>query len=699
MSDPVVTGSIRFAHDFELPDMLHARVIRCPYPRARITSVDSSAVPGDAVVLEPRDVEHYAAYGCQLKDQTVLALSEARFAGEPVVAVAASDAARAEEAAGLVQITFEPLEPVLDPVEAAEPGSDLVNVIPEAPDGAAAYFGVNPQMGTNVCHRYEIVEGDLVAGLGLADVVVEETYRTAGAQQAAMEPHAAVARWSEGRLELWTGSQTPFNTRDDLAGLFGLDPGAIRIVCPPMGGSFGAKTFVRNEAIAAALARKAGRPVKLVLAREEEWLIGSRHPAVVKVVLGARTDGILVAKRVDCWADTGAYADCGPGVAQKMGFTAAGPYRIPNVEVRARCVYTNHPPNGAFRGYGATQVVWASERAMDSLAERLRIDPLQLRLLNVLREGDRYCTGERMHDVHFGDCLERVARAVDWRSDRSGKGLCVLMKGMQTPSRASIAVRQAGDDEYVIECATTEMGQGAWRALSIEAARLLDTEPSNIRFAALDTDSVPFDTRTTSSRSTFMMSNALADAVDDLRANGTGRGVGEFRNEGGLDLETGRGVASSHWHQGACGAEVEVDEETGVYEVVRLHSAVYAGRIVNRVGAELQNEGAMIMGLGTALYEAVVFENGQVTNPNLSDYEIPSTGDLPELTHELVERDGAEVHGLGETAVPPVPPAIGNALASRGIDVTDLPITPERVLRAIDRRDAEVGRRDSQDSP
>lgn len=691
MSDPVVTGSVRFAHDFELPGMLHARVIRCPYPRAGITRVDSSAVPDDVVVLEPRDVEHYAAYGCQLKDQTVLALSEARFAGEPIVAVAAPDASRAEEAAGLVQITFEPMEPVLDAVQAAGPGSDLVNVIPEAPDGAAAYFGVNPVLGSNVCHRYELSDGDIQVGLGLADVVIEQTYRTAGAQQVAMEPHVSVARWSGERLEVWTSSQTPFNVRDDLAGLFGLEPSGVRVICPPMGGSFGAKTFVRNEAIAAALARKAARPVKLALPREEEWLIGSRHPAVIKVLLGARSDGILVAKRVDCWADTGAYADCGPGVAQKMGFTAAGPYRIPNVEVRARCVYTNHPPNGAFRGYGATQVVWASERAMDSLADRLRIDPLQLRLLNVLHHGDRYCTGERMRDVHFADCLERVARAVGWGSGRSGKGLCVLMKGMQTPSRASIAVRAAGADQYVIECATTEMGQGAWRALAIEAARLLDTEPSNIRFATPDTDSVPFDTRTTSSRSTFMMSNALTEAVEDLRTNATGRGLGEFRNEGGLDLDTGRGIASSHWHQGACAAEIEVDEETGVYEVVRLHSAVYAGRVVNRVGAELQNEGAMIMGLGTTLYEAVAFEDGHVTNPNLSDYEIPSTADLPELTHELVERDGAEVHGLGETAVPPVPPAIGNALASRGIDVTDLPITPERVLRAIDRRDAEAG--------
>jgi CO/xanthine dehydrogenase Mo-binding subunit len=185
-----------------------------------------------------------------------------------------------------------------------------------------------------------------------------------------------------------------------------------------------------------------------------------------------------------------------------------------------------------------------------------------------------------------------------------------------------------------------------------------------------------------------MMSRALAEAVRDLRATGGQRGVGEIRNEGGLDPDTGLGIASTHWHQGAAAAEVRVDEETGKVEVGRLHAAVYAGRVVNRAGAELQNEGSMIMGLGTALFEEVAFADGQVTNANLSDYEIPSAADVPEVTHDLIEREGADVHGLGETAVPPVPAAIGNALASLGIEVTDLPMSPESVLRAVDRRKA-----------
>jgi CO/xanthine dehydrogenase Mo-binding subunit len=369
-----------------------------------------------------------------------------------------------------------------------------------------------------------------------------------------------------------------------------------------------------------------------------------------------------------------------------MGFAAPGPYRIPNVRVDARCVYTNLPAAGAFRGYGQMQSAWARERAIDTLANRLGLDPLELRLRNVLSDGDVYCTGETMHDVHFAECLQAAAKAIGWHEGREGKGLSVILKGMQTPSRASIRVEREDDGTFTLRCATTEMGQGARRAITLLAAELLEVEPERIRFPNPDTDVVPFDTRTTSSRSTYMMACALEAAVRDLRENGGTIGEGEAVEEGGLDPDTGQGIASSHWHQGAAGAEVRVDEETGKVEVVRLHCAVYAGRVVNRSGAELQNEGSMIMGLGTALFEEVVAADGQVTNANLSDYPVPSFADLPgRLTQELLEREGAEVHGLGETALPPVPAAIGNAVASLGIPVTELPLTPERVLAAAAR--------------
>jgi CO/xanthine dehydrogenase Mo-binding subunit len=259
---------------------------------------------------------------------------------------------------------------------------------------------------------------------------------------------------------------------------------------------------------------------------------------------------------------------------------------------------------------------------------------------------------------------------------------------MQTPSRAAVSVERTPVG-YVVRSASCEMGQGVRRSIQLMAAGLLGCEPGQVELPDPDTDSSPFDTRTTSSRSTYMMGRALTEAVADLRANGGERGFGEIRNDGGLDPDTGQGIASTHWHQGAASAHVSVDEETGTVRVEHLHGVAYAGRVVNRAGAELQNEGSLTMGLGTALFEEIDFSDGQVGNSNLSDYNVPAIGDLPaRFTHELIEREGAEVHGLGETVLPPVPAAIGNALHALGVPIHELPITPERVLAAIDRREA-----------
>src|SRR5207237_3123442 len=230
------------------------------------------------------------------------------------------------------------------------------------------------------------------------------------------------------------------------------------------------------------------------------------------------------------------------------------------------------------------------------------------------REGDVYCTGETLHDVRFAECLESAAEAVCWRDGRPGKGIALVMKGMQTPSRAAIAIEAEVDGTFTLRCATTEMGQGAKRAISLLAAEQLEVDVAQIRFPDPDTSLVPYDTRTTSSRSTYMMGRALVAAVRDLRESGGTRGEGEVRDDGGLDPDTGRGVASTHWHQGAAAAEVRLDRETGKVEVNGLHAAIYAGRVVNRPAAELQNEGSMLMGPGTALFDQVGLEDGQHAN-------------------------------------------------------------------------------------
>jgi CO/xanthine dehydrogenase Mo-binding subunit len=683
--DARVTGEQAYSVDVTRPGMLHAALVRSPHAHARVIRVDASQLPAGTVALLPEDVAALGRYGCQARDQRVLA-DVARHAGDVVAAVAAPTRAAARAAARRVRVDYEELPAVFDAVQAVAPGAPLLHADAAESAQEAVSIGVRPLAGTNVCHRFRLATGDAAAALRTADVVISEAFRTPSAAHVPMEPHAAVAEWEDGKLTLWTGTQTPFNLRADLAGAFGLPPEDVRVVVPMMGGSFGAKTFVRTEAVVAALARKAGRPVKVVLDRTEEFLTLNRHPATIRVRIGARRDGTLVGKELDCWVDTGAYADCGPGVATKLGYAGVGPYRIPHVRVDALAIYTNLPPNGAYRGYGAMQSIFASERAMDLLAERLDMSPLELRRRNLLRDGDRFATGEVMHDVHFEECLQAAADAVGYEEDPAGKGLCVLLKGMQTPSRAQIAVERTPVG-YVVRSASTEMGQGVRRSIQLMAAQLLECEPGQVVVPEPDTATTPFDTRTTSSRSTHMMGRALEVAVADLRAGDGERGFGEVVEEGGLDPDTGQGIASSHWHQGAAGAHVRVDEETGKLTVEHLHGVAYAGRVVNVPGAALQNHGSMLMGLGTALFEAIDFGDGQVANANLSDYNVPAAGDLPaRFTHEILEREGADVHGLGETVLPPVPAAIGNALASLGLDVRELPFTAERVLDAVDAR-------------
>ncbi|RME48813.1 MAG: xanthine dehydrogenase subunit D, partial [Chloroflexi bacterium] len=702
--------------------------------------------PGVVAVLTRDDLMDNPAispvYGPQIKDQPIVALDRVRYVGDAVAAVAAEDPATAAEALLYIDVEYEELPAVFDAVEAAQPDAPKVHELTEDWLGTAAYFGMRPIAGTNICHHYRLRHGDIERGFAEADHIFEATFRTPSAQHVAMEPHAAVAHFEpDGSLVVYTGTQSPFNVRDALAEMFHLPREQVRLIVPMLGGSYGSKVFPQVEPIAAALAWKAGRPVKVVLTRDEEFVKINRHPATITVKVGVQADGTLLAKQVTAYWGTGAYADCGPGVAQKGGFGSVGPYRIPHVQVDSYCVYTNLPPSGAFRGYAVTQAAWASECMMDLVARELGLDPLEMRLKNLLHDGDEFATGEIMHDVHFEECLRTAAEAIGWPASGSptaeveegpavrGKGLAVILKGMTTPSRSEAAVELNADGQITLHTATIEMGQGARTVLAQVAGQVLGVPASDIRVSRPDTTITPFDNRTTSSRSTYMMGSAVHLASEDLRrqvcelaaellearpadlvladgrvfvAGSPERGLtlaevvqqsgearlmgrGEFANQGGLDPDTGRGIASSHWHQGATGVEVEVDSETGVVRIVRCHAAVYAGRVVNRQTAELQTEGCIVMGTGSALFEEIVYESGQVINPNLSDYMIPSFLDLPaSMDHTLMERPEAAAHGLGETALPPVPAAVGNAVADAlGIRIYDLPITPEKVLRAL----------------
>jgi CO/xanthine dehydrogenase Mo-binding subunit len=715
--DDRVTARIGYSQDVERPGMLHGRLLRSPYPHARVRSVKiAGELPAGCVVLVPGDVADTRLYGCIVPDTPILARGVARFVGDPVAAVAAPTASAAARALECLEADYEPLPEATTLDDALAGGAPHVHEIDELHRAEGTWSGLRPG-GGNVLHSFHLVDGRGEAGFDEAEVTVEGVWECAGAAHAPLEPHASLAEWRDGRLTVWTGTHTPFNVRRELAAAFALDETAVRVISPPMGGSFGAKTFTRVEAIAAALARKAERPVRVVLPRAEVFVTLVRHPARLRVMLGARRDGTFVARRV--WADwdTGAYADTGPNVAAKGGWAAVGPYRFAHVEVDSRCVYTNSPSAGAFRGYAATQALWASEQCVDLLAEKLGADPLELRLRNVLRNGDRFATGETMHDFHVAECLERVAERIGWRGSRAGKGLCAVMKGMQTPSRSEARI-VLDEGRFTVESATTDIGQGRDRSLRHLAARALGCDPSIIAAAGVDTDTSPFDTRTTSSRSAHMMSGAIGNAAsvlrqrvaDELEANpadvrfvdaaveivgspGTRRplaslgsleGLGEWVLDGGLDPDTGQGVASAHWHQGAAALHARIDRETGVAEIEGLEVAVYAGRIVDAAGAALQNDGSIVMGVGSALFEATEYADGQMLTTTFSDYQVPAFSDVPPFNAEIIEGgEAADVHGLGETALPLVPAALGNALRSLGAAQQRMPVRPEAILDAL----------------
>ncbi len=751
-----VTAEITFSEDIFIPGMLHGKIYRSIYPHARITKIDTSqaeALPGVITVLTGKDIvdrpDIDPTYGVQIKDQPIVAIDRVRYVGDPIVAVAAITPDIAAEAMQYIDVEVEPLPAVYNEFEAAQSDAPLVHDMSDTQLGSNAYFGIRPIDNTNICNHFKMRYGDIEQGFAQADHIVEGRFTTPTAAHVPMERHAVVAHFEDDELVLYSGTQSPFNVRKDLAAMFKMPAEKIIVVVPRLGGGFGAKMFVRLEAIAAMLAKKSRRPIRVALERDEEFLTINRHPVTTTMKLGVTNKGQIVAKQVEAYYGTGAYADCGPNVAMKGGFGSVGPYKIPNFAADSYCVYTNLPPNGAYRGYAVTQVAWASEALMDEAAKKIGMSPLEFRLKNVLRDGDQYPTEEIMHDTQYEACLKAAAVGIDWQLKDEppqqfkealpptvrGKGFAAILKGMTTPSRSEAAVELDDAGNMILHMATIDLGQGCRTVMAQCVGQVLDIPYHTISVVDPDTSVTPFDNRTSSSRSAHMMSEAVTVASQDLKTKlldlaadtlevdpddlilkdgfiqvvGTPdskislgevvkqsglarvRGDGQYHNEGGLDPETGKGIASSHWHQGAVGVEVEVDIQTGFVRLLRCHPAIYAGRVLNPQSAAMQTDGSTIMGIGSTFFEEIAFNDGQAANLNLSDYMIPSFLDMAEeMNQSTIEIPDADVHGLGETALPLIPAAVGNAVANAlGIRIYDLPLTPERVLRAI--KAAEVG--------
>jgi len=723
-----VDGSIGFTINMEVPGMLYAKVLRSSSPHARLLNVDASkaeSLPGVVTVLTDADFGPDSAmellYGSMKGDQPVVAHDKVRYVGEPIAVIAAEDPVIAENALSLIDVEYEDLTPIFDPHEADAEDAPLVH----------------DAFGTNVCSYFKLRHGDIEAGFAEADRVFEHCFYSPPAQQFPLEPHVTIASVNADSATLWTSTQAPYPVRESVATVLKLPEDRVRIVVPPLGGGYGAKNFVKLEPMVAATARKAGRPVKLSLSREEEFVTVTKHPAAVTIKTGVKADGTIMARKVNIHWSGGAYADTTPPVARGGGVTATGPYRVPHAWVDSRAMYTNLPQAGSFRGLAVSQVVWAYESQMDIIADALGMDPLEFRLHNLIGEGEKWVTGERMDDSHYKDLIHEVADNIEWdkpsRSEghlRRGKGLGVSLKATITPSTAHACLKLDDTGILWVFASSVEMGQGIKTALVQIAADAVGVPLEQVRIVDPDTSVTPYDMTTSSSRSTFSSGTAIKNAAQSLRSqllelaseklgydpanveiadgflrgkNASGEEIplvellrrnnrdelfaeGSFETQGGLDPETGQGKASEHWHQGAGAAEVEVDTETGKITVLRYHAASYAGRVVNPTNVRLQNEGNVVYGLGPALFEEIDFDNGQVANPNLDSYPIPSLEDAPKhLTSSALETPDAETpYGVGEATLPPAAPAIANAVfRATGARIYHLPITPEKLLRAL----------------
>ncbi len=417
-----VTGNVGYTIDRSLPGMLHAKLLRSTAAHARIRRVDVSRarkVPGVVAVitgqdlLDRPDIEPF--FGAVYRDQPILATDKVRFVGDPIAAVAARDLDAAREAIALIDVEYEELPAVFD-IDAA-----LAAGAPPLHDGPYQAPGVKLQAGTNICGTFRLRKGDIDAGFAEADEIFEDTFTSPPLQHVPLETHACVAQVANGKVTVWSGTQMPYNARRILAEVFKVPQGRVRVIVGTIGGGYGGKGQVAIEPVTSALALVARRPVKLHLTREEEFVTITKHGARIRLKTGLKKDGTIVARQSQCHFNTGAYANIGPRFVRNGGVGTAGPHRIPHLSIDSSVVYTNLPPAGAFRGYGINQAAWAYETQMDMIAERMGIDPLELRMRNLLEDGDTVMTGEPMEDAHFKELLTTAANWIGWSTRRAAR--------------------------------------------------------------------------------------------------------------------------------------------------------------------------------------------------------------------------------------------------------------------------------------
>jgi CO/xanthine dehydrogenase Mo-binding subunit len=737
-----VTGCTQFLHDLVLPRMTHGAILRTRFPHARLRRIDTAraqALPGVVAVVTADTVDQ-RPFGFA-RDH--LALKGGRAAGgkvrcirDEIAAVAAETEDIAQRAVDLIEVEYEELPVVLDPDAALRPGAPLVH----------------EELGTNLVNlRYQFTHGDVDQAFARAAAVVEGSYRLNYVTTACMGTMAAIASWSpEGGLTMWSTTQVPFLYQRDLAETLGITGDRVRVVQPPVGGNFGrGLDLYPIDIISALLARRAGRPVRIVFERIEEFLASpTREPCVIHLRTAADGDGRLLGRDARVVIDNGAYVSWGSTTPYVMLSTTAGLYRVPAVRFDTTIVYTNNPYSGSMRGYGNLESTFAIEAQMDDLAERLGLDPVEIRRRNATRAGDLNPQGSVITSCAMTECLdtvEREIRAVEREPAEVGWRRGVGYAAMFHVGGGARVYRSDGcgailrlDDFGRVSLLTgaSEIGQGSETVLAMIVAEELGIPLARVEVINSDTTVKPWDVGVHASRTTFIAGNAALLAARELKRKllGMAATVLEEREEdlelaGGRvqvrgrperGLEYDRVVRAGHFREGgrtlvaeafydppsrmldkdlkgnvsaaygfaAQAVLLEVSEITGEVRVLRIVSAHDVGRALNPLAAEGQIHGGIHMGLGYALCEELVIREGRVLNPHFMDYALLPAARMPEIAVRLIETlDEAGpfgAKGLGESGVIPVAAAVANAVKDAvGVRLTELPMTPERVFRAL----------------
>ena len=729
-----VTGRAEYTHLMRLPGMLYGKIFRSTVPHGRIKSVDTSAakkIPGVFRVITAEDVVKVIPdpyYGPAFHDQPILAMDKVRFVGEPVAVALAADPHVADAAVQAITAEYEELEPVYDEVEAMTSASHVHDELKPA----ASFADLKHLKGTkdtNLALQAKTRRGDVDKAFAEAAHVFEHEFRTQKCLHVPFEPFCSIADYKESGLTIYSGAQGPSFVRSEIARLLGWAENKVRIKVPYLGGGYGGKLYIKLEALVTACSMIARRPVKIALTMEEQFYQITKHPATIRIKSGIDKSGRITARKCEVFWNGGAYADIGPRVTHKSGFTAAGPYDIDNVWIDSYAMYTNMTPAGALRGFGMPQLTFAYESHTDMVARSLGVDPVEFRRSNVLRNGRPQATGTILEDAPLEAILDHVAERLHWKEkfDRGsgtlkrGRGIAFALKACVSPTTSVAIINVGADGSPTLYISTVDMGQGSDTGMAQIVGEVLNVPAESVRVVARDTDITPYDMGTLGSRSLFHMGHAVRLAAEEARDKiaALRREVGEpegsntpvsglFIKKYGMkagnivgsgsykpdyvapDHDTGASTAiTPFWMVAGTGAEIEVDTETGRMRILKLINAVDCGRLVNPRIVETQISGAALMQLGFTLFEKIHLDNGQITNASLADYKIPGIADVPAvMINEAIDAYqhnapfGAK--GVGESSTMPLSPAIANALDDAvGVRLMELPLTPEAIFRAL----------------